>query len=126
MLSLPRRLVSADSETTGSRPCDPHDLAGAAEAIGLADLGQQVGGEDGADAEDRAQRLQAQVAARTLAQLGIDDRELLVEHRDQREHGLDIRERRRRQRERAGPPLAGDAEQAAAAARPALVREQRV
>jgi hypothetical protein len=78
----------------------------------------------GADAEDRAQRLQARVAARTLAQLGVDDGELFVEHRDQREHGLDVRVRRRRQHERAGPALAGNAEQAAAAARPPFVREQ--
>src|SRR6266545_2216495 len=75
--------------------CGPDDLAGAAEAVGLADLGQEVGGEHGADAEDRAQRLQAWVAARTLAQLGVDDRELFVEHRDQHEHGLDICSRRR-------------------------------
>ncbi len=48
------------------------DLLGAAEATGLADLGQQVAGEDRADPVDRMQRLAALVLAGETAQLGVD------------------------------------------------------
>src|SRR2546425_195484 len=59
------------------------ELAGAAEASRVADLGQQVAGEDRADTPDRLQRLQTGVGAGEAAQLAVELADLLFERGDQ-------------------------------------------
>jgi hypothetical protein len=93
LASLPRRRLSPDSSTIGVEPGQPGDLDGAAEAAGLADLGQQVTGEDGADPVDRLQRLAALVAAGETTQVGVDRIQLRLQGRDHRQKRVDLQPR---------------------------------
>src|SRR5579863_6303290 len=53
-------------------PGNTHDLAGPAKALGVADLGQNGGGEDRSDPEDLAQRPESLVGLRQSTQLTVD------------------------------------------------------
>jgi hypothetical protein len=55
----------------------PGDLLGAAEAARLADLGEQVSGQNRPDPIDRLQRLAALIVAGEAAQLAVDRLQLL-------------------------------------------------
>jgi hypothetical protein len=69
------------------------DLLGTAEATRLADLGQQVAGEDGSDPVDRLQRLAALVSAGEATELGVHRLQLCFERRHHRDQGVDLQAR---------------------------------
>src|SRR6266516_3789791 len=81
-------------------------------------------GEDRTDTEDRLERLATGIAASKPAQLGFDQSELLVERDDQRQHHLDLSAHPGVELERGHPAAPLRSEQAAAAARPPLMRKQ--
>src|SRR5437762_3103175 len=66
-----------------------YDLACAAEAPCVADLGKQVTGDDRADAVDRLKRLKARIGAGQAAKLAVDLRELLLDRLDNPELSVD-------------------------------------
>ena len=61
------------------KPAGAHKLPRPPEAAGVADLGEQMAGEDRADAEDRLQRPAAPVAARVTAQFALEQLDLLLQ-----------------------------------------------
>jgi hypothetical protein len=65
-------LLSADSITRGWLAAGTDQLPRPLEAVDVADLGEQVAGEDRADPEDRLQRSAAPVATGVAAQLGLE------------------------------------------------------
>src|SRR6266540_3652045 len=71
-------------------PGQPRDLLGAAEAACLADLGEQVAGQDRPDPVDRLQRLAALISAGEATQLGVDGVQLRLERTDDREQRVDL------------------------------------
>jgi hypothetical protein len=68
-------------DRSGVETACANELPCAVEAAGVADLGEQVTGEDRADAEDRLQRLAAPVGASEAAQFALEQLELFVERR---------------------------------------------
>src|SRR5207245_1776097 len=64
-------------------PGRTNELAGASEAACVADLGEQVAGEDRPDTPDRLQGAQASVGAGELAQLAVELGDFLLERGDQ-------------------------------------------
>src|SRR5262249_9689676 len=106
-VAAPRRLAPGVDDRVEAR--GPHPPGGAAEALGFAELGEDVAGEDRADAVDRLERLAAAVGACEAAQLALELALLVLEQVDQAQQRLDLRPRDRGERERAdpAPALAG-------------------
>jgi hypothetical protein len=67
----------------GVEPGGAGHLAGAVEATGLSQLGEEVTGENRADAVDRLEGVAAGVGAGEAAKLGFQRLELLLEDGDQ-------------------------------------------
>ncbi len=68
----------------------PGDLLGVAEAARLADLGQQVAGQDRPDPVDRLQRLAALVGAGEATQLRVDRVQLRLQRCHHRQERVDL------------------------------------
>jgi hypothetical protein len=102
------------------------DLVGAAEAAGVADLGQQVAGNHGADAVDLLQGDEPAVAAGERSQLPLDLRHLLRGRVDHRDVCVDERTHVPVEREPVEPAPSVCREQPAARAGPALLLEDGV
>jgi hypothetical protein len=107
-------------------PGQAGDLLGAAEAARLADLGEQMAGEDRADPIDRLQRLTACVAAGETAQLAVDPVKLHLERGDDREQRVDLQPRVRVQAQGCDPAHALRCQQPRLRARPTLVEKEGV
>src|SRR6266511_876263 len=99
MATAPRLARFVDDRVEASQP---GDLLGAAEAGRLADLGEQVTGEDRPDPVDRLQRLAALVGAGVAPQLCVDRLQLRLERADDREQRIDLEPRVRGQSQRRG------------------------
>src|SRR5438034_1194461 len=69
-MAAPARLARLVDDRV--EPGKPRDLLGATETACVADLGEQVTGEDRADPVDRLQRLAALIAASETPQLRVD------------------------------------------------------
>jgi len=119
-------LLSADSTTTGSRPLAQDELARPVEAVDVADLGEQVKGQDRADPEDRLECLAAAIAAGEAAQLALEQLQLLLESTHDREHHLDLRAGARVELEPVDPAASLDGQEPAARTRPTLMGQQRM
>jgi hypothetical protein len=71
-------LLSADSTTTGSTLLAQDELARTVEAVGVADFGEQVKGQDRADPEGRLECLAAAIAAGEATHLALERVQLLL------------------------------------------------
>jgi len=107
-------------------PGGAHELAGAPEAARVADLGEQVAGEDRSDAPDRLQGAQTSVDAGKTAQLAVELGDFLLEGGDQTQEPLGLRFRVRVEREARDPEATLGGQQPRAGAGPALVTEEGV
>src|SRR5712692_121869 len=101
----------------------PGDLLGAAEAARLADLGEQVAGEDRPDPVDRLQRLAALIVAGEATQLGVDRLELRLQRRHHRQERVDLQAGVLRELERGSPAQPRWPEQVRPRAGPTLVQK---
>src|SRR5436190_15429598 len=87
-MAAPARLARLVDDRV--EPGKPRDLLGATETACVADLGEQVTGEDRADPVDRLQRLGALIAASETPQLRVDRPELRLQRADDREQRVDL------------------------------------
>ena len=82
-----------------------HQLPRPLEAARIADLGEQMAGEDRADTEDRLQRPAVLIGAGEATQFALDQFDLLLQCRDHGEDHVDLPAHVRVELERGDPAL---------------------